>query len=312
MLQIETIADLRAACHRARANGQRVGLVPTMGFLHEGHRSLMRAARESCDVVVVTLFVNPLQFGAGEDLDRYPRDLSGDLAQCEQEGVDAVFAPSVAEMYPSGRPLTTVHVDGLTADLCGAARPTHFDGVATVVTKLFAVVGPCSAFFGRKDAQQLAVIARLVEDLNLPVDVVGCPIVREADGLALSSRNAYLAPDQRRAALVLSRALEAAAQAAVLGERDARLLVGIVRGLVSNEPEVALEYIEVRAAHELTPVDLLDGDVLLALAATVGSTRLIDNVMLSVRGTEVHADLGTRVCAVWEPLGSVSRREGAR
>ena len=311
MLQIETIADLRAACDRARANGQRIGLVPTMGFLHEGHLSLMRAARECCDVVVVTLFVNPLQFGAGEDLDRYPRDLSGDLAQCELEGVDAVFAPSVAEMYPSGLPLTTVHVDGLTTGLCAAARPTHFDGVATVVTKLFAVVGPCSAFFGRKDAQQLAVITRLVEDLNLPVDVVGCPIVREADGLALSSRNAYLAPDQRRSALVLSRALEAAAQAAVLGERDARVLVDIVGGLVSNEPEVALEYVEVRAAHDLTPVDLLDGDVVVALAATVGNTRLIDNVMVSVRGTEVHADLGTRARAVRESLGSASRREGA-
>ena len=149
MLQIETITDLRAACDRARRQGLRVGLVPTMGFLHEGHRSLMRAARDACDFVVVTIFVNPLQFGAGEDLDTYPRDLSGDLALCAREGVDVVFAPSVAEMYPSGRPITTVHVDGLTADLCGASRPTHFDGVATVVTKLFAITGPCTAFFGR-------------------------------------------------------------------------------------------------------------------------------------------------------------------
>ncbi|MDQ1433409.1 MAG: pantoate--beta-alanine ligase, partial [Actinomycetota bacterium] len=201
MLHIETIADLRSACDRARSAGRGVGLVPTMGFLHEGHRSLMRAARATCDFVVVTIFVNPLQFGAGEDLDRYPRDLTGDLAQCEQESVDAVFAPSVAEMYPSGRPLTTVHVEGLTADLCGAARPTHFDGVATVVTKLFAATGPSTAFFGRKDAQQLAVINRLVEDLNLPVQVVGCPIVREPDGLARSSRNAYLSADHRRAAI---------------------------------------------------------------------------------------------------------------
>ena len=293
MLHIETIAELRVACDRARADGHRVGLVPTMGFLHEGHRSLMRAAREACDLVVVTIFVNPLQFGAGEDLDTYPRDLSGDLAQCEEEGVDAVFAPSVAEMYPSGRPLTTVHVDGLTDDLCGAARPTHFDGVGTVVTKLFAIVGPCSAFFGRKDAQQLAVIARLVEDLNLPIEVVGCPIVREADGLARSSRNAYLSGEQRRAALVLSRALAAAAAAVIAGERDAAPLVDLVRGLVAAEPTVALEYVEARAAHELTPVDTIDGDVLLALAARVGETRLIDNVTLSVRGTDVHADLGT-------------------
>ena len=293
MLHIETIADLRSACDRARSQGRRVGLVPTMGFLHEGHRSLMRAARDVSDFVVVTIFVNPLQFGAGEDLDRYPRDLSGDLAQCEREGVDAVFAPSVAEMYPSGPPLTSVHVDGLTTDLCGAARPSHFDGVATVVTKLFAITGACTAFFGRKDAQQLAVITRLVEDLNLPVQVVGCPIVREPDGLARSSRNAYLSPDQRRAALVLSRALGAAAAAAVAGERDASALVDLVRGLVATEPTVALEYVEVRSAPELTRVDALDGEVLLALAARVGDTRLIDNVTLTVRGADVHADLGT-------------------
>lgn len=292
MLHIETIADLHSACDRARGDGLRVGLVPTMGFLHEGHRSLMRAARAACDFVVVTIFVNPLQFGAGEDLDRYPRDLRGDLAQCEHEGVDAVFAPSVAEMYPSGRPLTTVHVEGLTADLCGAARPTHFDGVATVVTKLFAITGESTAFFGRKDAQQLAVITRLVEDLNLSVEVVGCPIVREPDGLARSSRNAYLSPDQRRAALVLSRALRAASTAAVAGERDSAALVDLVRGLVATEPIVRLEYVEVRSAPELVRIDTLDGEVLLAIAARVGETRLIDNVTLTVRGTEVHADLG--------------------
>jgi pantoate--beta-alanine ligase len=295
MLHLETIADLRAECDRARAQDLRVGLVPTMGFLHEGHRSLMRAARAASDLVVVTIFVNPLQFGAGEDLDRYPRDLSGDLSICDQEGVDAVFAPSVAEMYPSGRPLTSVHVAGLTSDLCGAARPTHFDGVGTVVTKLFAIAGPCSAFFGQKDAQQLAVIARLVEDLNLPVHVVGCPIVREADGLALSSRNAYLSATQRTAALVLSHALCAAASATRAGERDASALVDLVRGVVAEEPDVALEYVEVRDARELTPLRVLDGDVLVALAARVGETRLIDNVVLSVRGAEVHADLGNRV-----------------
>lgn len=295
MLHLETISDLSAECDRARAQGLRVGLVPTMGFLHEGHRSLMRAARAASDLVVVTIFVNPLQFGAGEDLDRYPRDLSGDLSICDQEGVDAVFAPSVAEMYPSGRPLTSVRVAGLTSGLCGAARPTHFDGVATVVTKLFAITGPCSAFFGKKDAQQLAVIARLVEDLNLPVRVVGCPIVREADGLALSSRNAYLSAVQRTAALVLSHALGAAAAAIRAGERDASAIVDLVRGIVAKEPEVALEYVEVRDARELTPLRVLDGDVLVALAARVGETRLIDNVVLFVSGAEVHADLGNRV-----------------
>jgi pantoate--beta-alanine ligase len=295
MLHIETISDLRAACESARARRHRVALVPTMGFLHEGHRSLMRAARAAGDLVVVTIFVNPLQFGAGEDLDRYPRDLSGDLAICDDEGVDVVFAPSVAEMYPSGRPLTSVHVDGLTDHLCGASRPTHFDGVGTVVTKLFSIVGPCSAFFGQKDAQQLAVIARLVEDLNLPVEVVGCPIVREADGLALSSRNAYLSAAQRRAALVLSCALAASAQAVSAGERDAAALIDLIRGIVAKEAEVELEYVEVRTARELAPVAALDGDILVALAARVGATRLIDNVVLSVRGAEVHADLGHRV-----------------
>ncbi len=295
MQHLEMIAELRAECDRARAKGLRVGLVPTMGFLHEGHRSLMRAARAASDLVVVTIFVNPLQFGAGEDLDRYPRDLTGDLSICDQETVDVVFAPSVAEMYPSGRPLTSVHVDGLTSDLCGAARPTHFDGVGTVVTKLFAITGPCSAFFGQKDAQQLAVIARLVEDLNVPVNVVGCPIVREADGLALSSRNAYLSATQRIAALVLSHALGAAAVATRAGERDASALADLVRGIVAKEPEVALEYVEVRDAREFTPLRALDGDVLVAVAARVGETRLIDNVVLSVRGAEVHADLGNRV-----------------
>jgi len=295
MLHIETIADLRAVCDRARAQGRRVGLVPTMGFLHEGHRSLMRAARDANDFVVVTIFVNPLQFGAGEDLDRYPRDLTGDLAQCAQEGVDAVFAPSVAEMYPSGPPLTTVHVDGLTNDLCGAARPTHFDGVGTVVTKLFGITGPCTAYFGRKDAQQLAVIRHLVEDLNLPVVVVGCPIVRDPDGLARSSRNAYLTPGGRRAALVLSCALDAAADAVVAGERDASTLVAVVSDLVATEREVTLEYVAVRELHELTSIEVVDGDVLLALAARVGVTRLIDNVTLSVRGAEVHIDRGFRL-----------------
>jgi pantoate--beta-alanine ligase len=294
MLLLETISDLRRACDRARSQGARVGLVPTMGSLHEGHRSLMRAARQDCDLVVVTIFVNPLQFGTGEDLATYPRDLSGDLAVCEQEGVDLVFAPSVAVMYPSGPPLTTVHVAGLTDDLCGASRPTHFDGVATVVTKLFAITGPCRAYFGRKDAQQLAVIARLASDLNLPVEVVGCPIVREPDGLARSSRNAYLSPDERRSALVLSRALEAAAAAVVAGERDPIALLDLVRGLVASEPRIELEYAEARAAHDLSRLDVLDGDVLVALAARVGTTRLIDNVSLTIHGRDATADLGIR------------------
>jgi pantoate--beta-alanine ligase len=289
--QLEAIADLRAACDDARRAGGRVGLVPTMGYLHEGHRSLIRAARGGSDFVVVTIFVNPLQFGPTEDLDRYPRDLAGDRAVCEVEGADLVFAPAVAEMYP--RPSrTTVHVADLTASMCGAARPTHFDGVTTVVTKLFSIVGPCRAYFGRKDAQQLAVVTRMAADLNLPVEVVGCPLVRESDGLALSSRNAYLSAEQRAAAVVLSRALRAASDAAVAGERDAGALRAIVTNTVATEPLVALEYVDVRDAFDLTPLEQLDGSALLALAARVGATRLIDNVTIHVDANGVCVDTG--------------------
>jgi pantoate--beta-alanine ligase len=291
MLHVDRIVDLRAACADARAAGMRVGVVPTMGFLHEGHRSLMRAATAATDFVVVTIFVNPLQFGAGEDLDRYPRDLAGDLAACEAENVSVVFAPSVAEMYP--RPsLTTVHVRDLTAGLCGEVRPTHFDGVTTVVAKLFGVVGPCTAFFGRKDAQQLAVVTRMVDDLNMPVEVVGCPIVREADGVAMSSRNAYLSDAERASARVLSHSLRRAVDAIVAGERSGERIAALVRDVVAGEPLVELEYVEVRDAHELTPAVALDGPVLVAVAARVGSTRLIDNARVDIDGANVTADLG--------------------
>jgi pantoate--beta-alanine ligase len=279
--QLDTIAALRAVCAEAHHAGRIVGLVPTMGYLHEGHRSLMRAARAETDLVVVTIFVNPLQFGPGEDLERYPRDPDGDAAVCEEEGVDVVFAPPVDHMYPRP-PLTTVHVARLTEAMCGLSRPAHFDGVTTVVTKLFSIVGPCHAYFGRKDAQQLAVVRRMAADLDLPVQVVGCPLVREPDGLALSSRNAYLSGEERTAALVLSRALRRAADAAVAGERDAATLRDLVRTTVEPEPLVALEYVDVRDAHELTELAQLDGDVLIALAARVGATRLIDNVTLVV------------------------------
>jgi pantoate--beta-alanine ligase len=296
MLHIETIAEMRAACNDARARSQRVGLVPTMGYLHEGHRSLIRAARTATDLVVVTIFVNPLQFGANEDLSTYPRDLEGDLAQCRAEGVDIVFAPPAGEMYPNGAPRTTVHVSDLTEGLCATARPTHFDGVTTVVAKLFAITGECAAFFGRKDAQQLAVITRMTADLNLPVDVVGCPIVRETDGLALSSRNAYLSTDERRAATVLSNALERAAGAVVNGERDVATVLAVVTDVVRREPLVALEYVEARATADLAPLATFHGDVLLALAARVGTTRLIDNVTISVHDDTATVDLGSRVC----------------
>jgi len=306
MLHVDRIADLRAACERARLDGRSVGLVPTMGFLHDGHRSLMRAARSGTDFVVVTIFVNPLQFGANEDLDRYPRDLAGDLAICEAEGVDCVFSPSVAEMYPRS-PLTTVHVAELTEDLCGAARPTHFDGVTTVVAKLFAIVGACSAFFGRKDAQQLAVVTRMADDLNLPVEVIGCPIVREPDGLAMSSRNAYLAAPDREAALVLSTALRRAADAIVAGDRDAARIARQVRAVIDAEPRVALEYAEVRDAHDLSRMTTIEGSVLIAVAARVGATRLIDNVVVRVDDAGVTADLGVVSTAeTVTPVGSTT------
>src|SRR6478609_6883552 len=235
MITVTTIDEVRAACDAARAAGRTVGFVPTMGFFHEGHRSLMRAARAANDFVVVSLFVNPTQFGPDEDLGAYPRDPDGDRAVTEAEGVDLLFTPTIDEMYAAGA-RTTVHVDGLTERLCGASRPGHFDGVTTVVAKLFSIVGPSRAYFGRKDAQQLAVIRRMATDLDLPVEVVGCPLVRETDGLALSSRNAYLTADGRRAATALSRALFLASEAAANGERDAVALRGIVVDTIASEP----------------------------------------------------------------------------
>jgi pantoate--beta-alanine ligase len=295
MITLEHVDDLREYCEEARMAGRSVGLVPTMGYFHAGHRSLMRAARAATDVVVVTLFVNPTQFGPNEDLSAYPRDPDGDRAVAEAEGVDVLFAPSVTTMYPDGPTLTRVHVDRLTEGLCGASRPVHFDGVTTIVTKLFAIVGRCEAFFGRKDYQQLAVIRRMTRDLDLPVVVRGCPLVREADGVAMSSRNAYLEPDERVAARVLSGSLRAAADAAVAGERRAAALESIVRDRVDTEPLVALEYAEARDAETLEPVSELAGETVVALAAVVGRARLIDNVVLAVDGSRVDVDLGVPV-----------------
>lgn len=294
MTPVTTKAELRAAADAARRAGRRVGLVPTMGALHDGHRSLLRAARAADDLVVLTIFVNPLQFGPGEDLDGYPRDLARDLGVARDEGVDVVFAPPVAEMYP--RPmLTTVHVAGVTDGMCGAARPTHFDGVTTVVAKLFAVVGPCRAYFGRKDHQQLVAVTRMVEDLDLPVEVVGCPVVREPDGLAMSSRNVYLDAGERRSARVLSEALRLAAGAVASGARDGTVVQELVRRTVAAVPGVELEYVEVRDARDLERVTHLDGEVVVALAARVGRTRLIDNCTLDVSDHDVVADLGVVV-----------------
>jgi pantoate--beta-alanine ligase len=291
VITLTTIDDVRAACDAARTAGHRVGFVPTMGFFHEGHRSLMRAARADNHFVVVSLFVNPTQFAPSEDLAAYPRDPEGDHAAAEAEGVDVLFTPGVDEMYPEGA-RTTVHVAGLTDRLCGASRPGHFDGVTTVVAKLFSIVGPCRAYFGRKDAQQLAVIRRMTVDLDLPVDVVGCPLVREADGLALSSRNAYLDGEARRAAPVLAGALFAASEAVVAGERDAAVVRQLIVDIVAHVPDVPLDYVEIVDAETLEPIKQLTADTLVALAAFVGKARLIDNVTISFPAGVPTPDLG--------------------
>jgi pantoate--beta-alanine ligase len=291
VITLTTIVDVRAACDATRAAGGRVGFVPTMGFFHEGHRSLMRAARADNDLVVVSLFVNPTQFAPTEDLTAYPRDPDGDHAVAEAEGVDILFVPEVHEIYRDGA-RTTVHVAGLTERLCGASRPGHFDGVTTVVAKLFAIVGPCCAYFGRKDAQQLAVIRRMTADLDLPVDVVGCPLVRESDGLALSSRNSYLDDDARQQATILSGALYLASEAVVSGERDAAALRNLIVETIGHVPSVRIDYVEIVDATTLEPVERLEGDTLVALAAFVGKARLIDNITITFPGGVPSPDLG--------------------
>ena len=308
MRTVTTVAELRTACDEARRAGLTVGLVPTMGFFHAGHRSLMRAARDACDFVVVTLFVNPTQFAPHEDLGAYPRDPEGDAAVARAERVDLLFTPAVEEMYPvPGR--TTVHVDGLTARLCGASRPTHFDGVTTVVAKLFSITGPCRAYFGRKDAQQLAVVSRMVADLNLAVTVIGCPLVRDPDGVAMSSRNAHLAIDEREAARALSRALRSVAADIVAGERDPAAVRAVVLDAIASEPLLTLDYAEVVDGTSLEPVTRLSGTVLVAIAVKVGATRLIDNARFTFAGADQRVDGGPDVLV---DLGFTCSRADAR
>lgn len=286
MREVSTVAELRSALDAARHDGSSVGLVPTMGYLHEGHLSLMRAARDDTDLVVATIFVNPLQFGPDEDLATYPRDPEGDRRLAEEVGVDLLFVPEQAEMYP-GEVLTTVTVARLAEGMEGAARPTHFAGVATVVAKLFAIAGPCRAYFGEKDFQQLAIVRRLAFDLSLPVEVVGCPIVREEDGLALSSRNAYLSPEERAAAPVLHRGLQAGADAVAAGERDPGAVIFAVAEVVDAEPRARLDYVALVDPDTLEPVvDPLPpgADLRLLTAAQVGPPRLLDNVAVHVPG----------------------------
>jgi pantoate--beta-alanine ligase len=279
----DTIQGFRAALDAERAAGRVVGLVPTMGYLHAGHASLLRRSAQECEVTALTIFVNPLQFAVGEDLDAYPRPLSRDLELAESAGASVAFTPSTDEMYP--RPTATnVHVEGLTASLEGASRPTHFDGVTTVVTKLFNVAGPCRAYFGEKDFQQLSVVRRMAADLDQPVTVVGCPIVREPDGLALSSRNVYLSPEQRTAAAVLNRALRAGAALVEQGERVPSAVAARMAEVVAAEPLALLDYAELVDPDTLEPPVALESgrSVQLLVAAGLGQTRLLDNLAVLV------------------------------
>jgi pantoate--beta-alanine ligase len=277
---IRAIAMARKACDAARSAGRTVGFVPTMGAFHDGHLSLMRRARDERDAVVVSIFVNPLQFGPGEDLSRYPRDEERDLSMAKKLGVEVMFAPNVEEMYPAGHQEVTVDPGPLGERLEGARRPGHFRGVATVVAKLFDVVGPSTAYFGEKDAQQLAVVRRMVRDLSLPIEVVGSPTVREPDGLATSSRNAYLSPEQREAAGCLFLALSEAAEMARGGERDAATLVAAMAREMGATPEARIDYAVVVDEGTFEEVGMITGPARALVAARFGETRLIDNLLL--------------------------------
>ncbi|HEX9112409.1 MAG TPA: pantoate--beta-alanine ligase [Terriglobales bacterium] len=280
-----TISEARAACREAGAHPKRLGLVATMGALHEGHLSLVGAAKAQCDAVAVSIFVNPKQFGPTEDLAKYPRQFGRDCTLLEKENVDIIFAPSAEEMYPKGES-TWVTVEGLSDKLDGRSRPGHFRGVTTVVAKLFHVIEPDVAFFGQKDAAQVAVIRRMVRDLNFPVEIAVCPIVREPDGLAMSSRNAYLNFEERQRALVLQRSLCEVERQFHAGERNAARLVSAAKQIIADEPQVRLDYFEIVDPDSLDPVGRITGKTLAAVAAYVGTTRLIDNVVLKPSSEE--------------------------
>lgn len=274
----KSIDEMRAA--RAGVGSKVVGLVPTMGALHEGHLSLVRAAKAQCDLVVVSIFVNPLQFGPTEDLAKYPRDFDRDRDLLQKEGVDLIFAPSVEEMYPAAA-VTYVTVEGLSGKLCGGSRPGHFRGVTTVVSKLFHIVAPDRAFFGQKDAAQSTIIRRMVRDLNMPVEIVVSPIVREPDGLAMSSRNAYLDTEDRKSALVLHGSLVAVAESFKHGERDVQALIKAGKQTFAQQTSAQLDYFEIVDPETLDPVSDLSRGALVAVAAFVGKVRLIDNIVLA-------------------------------
>ena len=276
----DSIDDVRRVVGLARGDGKKVGFVPTMGALHAGHVSLIDRAVEDCGFVVVSIFVNPTQFGPNEDFDKYPRDLDKDVAVCEKAGADAIFAPSASEMYPAANS-TWVDVEGITDHLCGASRAGHFRGVTTVCTKLFNIVCPDLAFFGQKDAQQAIVIKRMVADLNMPLEIVVCPTVRQEDGLALSSRNKYLSEAERNDALLISKALKACARSIAGGEVDCEKLIGLMESIVSSGA-IDIEYLSIVDTGTLENAAVIDGQVLVAIAGRVGKTRLIDNIFVDL------------------------------
>ena len=283
MTVVKTINEVRQFVKEARLKGMTIGFVPTMGFLHEGHLSLMREAKAQTDYVVVSIFVNPTQFGPTEDLATYPRDLPRDQMLCESVGVDLIFAPEVDEMYPAGHS-TIVDCEGpITKQLCGASRPTHFKGVTSVVAKLFNITLPDKAFFGQKDAQQVAVIEKMVKELNFDVEIVPCPIVREEDGLAMSSRNTYLDAEARRQALVLSQSLNAAKASIDAGETRVSELIALIRETIQQAPMAEIDYVQIVDATTLLAIDELNDDTLIALAVKFGKTRLIDNLRIRRR-----------------------------
>jgi pantoate--beta-alanine ligase len=279
MVVFEKNDEVKSFATELKKRGRTLGFVPTMGYLHEGHLALVREAKRICQAVVVSIFVNPTQFGPQDDFERYPRDFERDLRMLKEEGVDAVFVPAVAEVYPKSY-VTYVTLKGLTDCLCGRSRPGHFDGVATVVTKLFNIVRPDKAFFGQKDGQQVLVIRKMVEDLNMEPEIVTVPTVREPDGLAMSSRNAYLSAEERKAAPVLYRGLMTARAAFAKGEKKPERLCKIVVDILAAEPLARVDYVEVRSIPNLDPVEIIDQPVLLAAAVYFTKTRLIDNVVL--------------------------------
>lgn len=279
MIICKKISEVRQIVKEQRQQGKSIALVPTMGYLHEGHLTLVKEAKKSGSFVVMSIFVNPLQFGPNEDFARYPRDLERDAQKAEIAGVDVIFNPEVEEMYPT-KNLTHVEVDELGESLCGASRPGHFRGVTTVVSKLFHIVLPDQAYFGQKDYQQYLIVRQMVEDLNFPIEVIGVPIVREEDGLALSSRNVYLSSEQRKEALVLGRSLTEAENWVRQGERSAQIIEERIREKIRNESSGEIDYIEIRCAKDLHKVEEISGNVLIALAVRFGSTRLIDNKVL--------------------------------